>query len=172
MPEAPRVSAGLVEPFGYGLAVPDWLSVTTPAAGANASVTVPGEFQYRVLGARLSLTTDANAANRLVTIDYLDGRANVRLRNGAGVVVTANTSAQTYEFDAHRTIAEWAANTPVFAPLAPWFLPPASVIRFTVTNIQATDQISGLSLWVEKFPTGPSGYQTGAIPAAVFALDK
>jgi hypothetical protein len=35
-------------------------------------------------------------------------------------------------------------------------------IRFTVAGIQVGDQLSGLSLWVEKFPTGPTGYPTGA----------
>ena len=152
---------GLVEPFGYGKAFPDWLDVTTPAAGAQASVTVEGRWALRVLAARCTLTTDANAANRLVTIDYLNNNGVVRARSGAGVVITASTSAQAFEFSAHRTVAEWAANTPIFAPLQPWILPPGFVVRFTVTNIQATDALTALSLWVEKFPTGNQGYPLG-----------
>jgi hypothetical protein len=143
--------SGLVGPFAYGPAYPQWLPVTTPAAGATATVTVDGKWNLRPLAARLSLTTDANVANRLVTIDYVDARGNTWLQNGAGLVVTANTTAQTFEFDAHRTVAEWAANTPVFAPLAPFFLPPGFRVKFNVLNIQATDAISGLSLWFETF---------------------
>lgn len=158
----PQATEGLVQPFGYGLAYPDWLDVPAPAAGATASVTVDGRWYMRVLAARLSLTTDANAANRLVTLDYIDARGVTRLRNGAGVVVTANTTAQTFEWDANRTVAEWAANTPVFVPCAPWLLSPGFTVKFNVTNIQATDQISALNLWVEKFPTGGQGYRTGA----------
>jgi len=159
----PRSEAtyGLLLPFAYGKGNPNYVPVTTPAAGANASYTVTGGFAVRVLAARLSITTDANVANRLVTLDYLNGRGQVMLKNGAGVVLTANTSAQTFEFDAHRTVAEWAANTPVFAPLAPWFLYPGDVVRFTVGSIQATDAISGLSLWLEQFQTGPRGYVLG-----------
>ncbi len=112
----------------------------------------------RVLAARLLITTDATVANRLVTLDYLDARGVTRLRNGAGLVLVASTAAQPFEFSAHRTSAEWAANTPVFAPLAPVFLPPGYIVRFNVTNIQAADAISGLSLWVEKFPTGSGGF--------------
>lgn len=160
-----QVTEGLVQPFGYGLAYPDWLDVASPAAGATASVTVDGRFSLRVLVARLSLTTSADVANRLVTIDYIDGRGVTRAVNGAGVVVTASTTGQAFEFDAHRTVGEWAANTPVFAPLAPWILPPGSVVKFNVTNIDNTDQISGLSLWVEKFPSGARGYPQGPVVA-------
>jgi hypothetical protein len=159
----PRSEAtyGLLLPYSYGKGNPEYVTVATPAAGATASYIVPGSFACRVIAARLSLTTDANAANRLVTVDYIDSRGVTRLRNGAGVVWTANTSAQTFEFDANRTIAEWAANTPVFAPIAPWFLYPGWSVKFNVTNIQATDAISGLSLWVEQFQTGPRGYVLG-----------
>lgn len=154
---------GLVGPFGYGPAYPAWLDVTTPAAGANASVTIDGRWQSRVIGARSTLTTDANAANRVHTIDFLDQNGVVRLRNGAGLVLTANTSAQTFEWSAARTVGEWAANTPIFAPLAPWFLPAGWAVRFTVTNIQATDALTALSLWVEQFETGRGGYQVGVM---------
>jgi hypothetical protein len=156
------VTSGLVFPFGYGEAFPDWVDVTTPAAGATASYTVAGENAVRLIAARSTLTTDANAANRSHTVDYLDARGITRVRNGAGLVVTANTTAQTFEWSSARTVAEWAANTPVYVPLLPAILPPGFTIKFTVTNIQAGDTLTGLSLYVEKFPTGPEGYLTGA----------
>lgn len=157
--------AGLAGPFAYGPAYPQWLAVTTPAAGATASVTVDGKWVIRPVAARLSLTTDANAANRVVTVDYLDSKGNTWLRNGAGLVVTANTTAQTFEFNSARTVAEWAANAPVFAPLAPYFLPPGFQVKFNVSNIQATDAISGLTLWFETFQTDdfpPAGLPAGS----------
>jgi hypothetical protein len=154
---------GLVSPFGYGKAYPDTIDVTTPAAGATASYTVPGDYYVRVVAARLSITTDANAANRLITLDYISGRGVTYMQNGAGLVVTASTTAQVFQWDAHRTVAEWAANTPVFAPLLSAFLPPSWVIKFNVANIQATDAISALRLWVENFPTGQKGYPVGPV---------
>lgn len=145
--------AGLAAPYDYGAAYPQWVAVTTPAAGATASYTVTGLAGIRPLAARLSITTDANAANRLITVDYIDAKGNAWLRNGAGLVVTASTTAQTFEFDAHRGVAEWATNTPVFAPLAPFFLPPGFSVKFNVTNIQTTDAINGLALWFDTFQT-------------------
>lgn len=161
MPE----TAGLVGDFGYGLAFPDWLDITAPAAGATASYTVPGQYSQRIVAARLLITTDANAANRLITLDFLNARGITYAQNGAAVVVTANTSAQVFEWHRNRTVSEWAANTPVWAPLLDAFLPPGFVVKFNVLNIQATDAISGLRLWVEDFPTGPRGYPQSSIGA-------
>lgn len=159
-----EVTYGLLLPFTYGKGNPEYVSVTTPAAGATASYIIPGSFAARVLAARLSITTDANVANRLVTLDYIDSRGVTRLRNGVGNVITASTTAQTFEWDCNRTIAEWATNTPIFAPVAPLILYPGWSVKFNVTNVQATDAISGLSLWVEQFQTGPRGYQLGVGP--------
>lgn len=159
----PQVTKSLVRQFGYGLAFPNWLDVATPAAGATASVTVPGEYSYRVVAARLLITTDANVANRLVTLDYINARGVTFAQNGAGVVVTASTTAQVFEWHANRTVSEWAANTPVWAPLLDAFLPPAFVIKFNVASVQATDQISGLRLWVEAFAVGGRGYPQEAV---------
>lgn len=159
-------TVGLVEPFGHGLAFPDWLDIDAPAAGAVKDVKVPGGYWMRPLGARLSITTSADVADRLVTIDYLDARGITRLRNGAGLVVEASTTAQTFEWNSHRTLSEWAEGTPVFAPLAPFFLPPGFVIRYNVTGIQATDAISGLSLWYEQFATGNLGMPLGPYTVA------
>lgn len=159
MPE----TAGLVGQFGYGLAFPDWIDVPTPAAGATATYTVPGQYSQRIVAARLSLTTDANAANRLVTLDYVNARGITYVQNGAALVVTANTSAQVFEWHRNRTVSEWAANTLVWAPLLDVFLPPGFRVVFNVANIQVADAISGLRLWVEDFPTGLRGYPRGAV---------
>jgi hypothetical protein len=152
---------GLLQPFAYGRGIVQYLDVATPAAGATASVVVDGRWWLRVLAARLTITTDANVANRLVTLDYIDARGVTRLRNGAGLVVPASQTAQAFEWDANRTAAEWATNTPVYGPVAPWFLAPGWVVKFNVTSIQATDAISGLSLWVETFGTEPGAYPIG-----------
>jgi hypothetical protein len=154
---------GLLRPFGYGRGFPDQISVATPAAGATASYTVPGDYWQRLVAARLLITTDANAANRLVTLDYISGRGVTFAQNGAALVVTASTTAQVFEWHVNRTVSEWAANTPVWAPLLDAVLPPSWVVKFNVASIQATDAISGLRLWVENFPTGARGYPLGAV---------
>ena len=162
-------TAGLLYGLGYGAGSTDVVVVSSPAAGANAAYKIPGGRAARLLAARASLTTDANVANRFLSVDYLNGRDITYCRNAAGLVVTASTTAQTFEWNAARTVAEWAANTPVFAPLLPAYLMPGDTIQFTLDNKQATDQLSGLVLYLEVSEVGDHGYALGAVPELMLA---
>lgn len=162
MPRA--VTAGLVEPFGYGLAYPNWLDPLSPAVGLSYAHPIGGIHQQRIIAATCSLTTDANAANRFVSLDYTNARGITYHRNAASVLVTANTTGQVFWWSVNRTLAEWNTGTPVFVPLLNAFLPPAFTAVFKVDNIQAGDQLSAIHLWVENFPTGERGYPTGMVP--------
>lgn len=167
------VTAGLLEAFSYGLGYQDFIPLANPAAGANQSFTVDSRNWLRVLGARATLTTDANAANRLLSLDYITGRTQTYLRNQPPVVITAGTTNQAFEWKEQLTGSEWNTNTPVHTPVSSIFLAPGTVIQFTVTNVQVGDQLSGLSLTVERFDTGPSGYPVGFLadlPAVLAAL--
>jgi hypothetical protein len=151
------VTESLVFPYGVGEAFVDYAFPTNPAAGAQLSVTVQGEWAVRVLAARATLTTDANVANRLVSLDFVNSRGTTLVRNGASVLVTANTSNQAFEWGSNRALAEWNTGTPVWVPLLPLFLDPGFTLKFAVDSIQATDQLSSVSLVLEKWPTGPRG---------------
>jgi hypothetical protein len=70
-----------------------------------------------------------------------------------------------FEWDINRSVSEWNTGTPVWAPLQNVLMPPGFSVKFNVASIQATDAISGLRLWVEKFPTGPRGIPQGAVPS-------
>lgn len=141
-------------PYRYDEGWVDYIDVTQPAAGANASYSIPGEYGVRVLAARATLTTDANAANRLLSLDFITPNSVTRVRNCAGVVWTANTSSQTFVWNQAWHVSEWATNTPVLMPVLGILLPPTWLVSFTVDNKQAGDQLSALSLVVEKVPTG------------------
>lgn len=160
------VTEGLLQPYGYGLGWPDWVDPATPAAGATVSVPVAGENYVRVLAARLTITTSAVVANRVVTLDFLNARGITYVQNGASVLVTASTTNQVFEWDLNRTVSEWNTGTAVWAPLLPVFLPPGFSVKFNVAAIDVGDQISGLHLWVERFATGPRGFPTGMQPAS------
>jgi hypothetical protein len=155
---------GLLQPFSFGIGYQDFIPVTTPAAGANAIFTVEARNWIRVLGARATVTTSATVANRFVSLDYINARAQTYVRNSAGLVVTASTTNQVFEWNAGRTVAEWAVNTPVLAPLYSIFLPPGTTVQVTLDSIQAADAITAISLTVERFDTGPIGYQVGFVP--------
>ena len=160
------VEKGLLEAFGYGCGVQDFIPVAQPAAGANTSVQVDGRNYWRVLGARATLTTDANVANRLLSLDFINGRSITYMRNQPPVVIIASTTNQAFEWKEQLTGSEWNSNTPVHTPVSSIFLPPGTLVQWTVTAIQAGDQLSGLSLTIERFQVGPYGYEVGWVPAA------
>lgn len=149
------------ETFALGLAYTDQVDVPTPAAGATASYAVDGKNSIRVLAATATITTDANVASRLVTLDYINGRGVTYMRNGASVLLTASTTAQAFYWSNKWSVSEWNTGTPVWIPLSDLILPPGFTVKFNVTSIQATDALSGLTLWVEKLPTGATGYPPG-----------
>lgn len=157
------VTAGLVEPFGYGLAYPNWLDPLSPTVGTNYVHTVGGIHQQRILAATATLTTDANVANRLMSLDFTNARGVTYMSNAASVLVTASTTNQVFYWSISQSISEWNTGTPVWVPMLNAFLPPAFTAVFKVANIQAGDQLSNIHLWVENFPTGPRGYQTGMV---------
>lgn len=132
----------------------DYIDVAQPAAGAAASVQVPGQYGMRVIAARATLSTDANAANRLLSLDYITPNSVTRVRNCASVVWTANTSSQAFVWNEAWSVSEWNTNTPVLMPVLALLLPPTWSIKFQLDNIQVGDQLSALSLIVEKVPTG------------------
>lgn len=154
---------GLLYGLGYGVGYPDQLDPASPAAGANFALTVDGAWVLRPLAVKYQIDTDANAANRFVSVDYIDARGITRHRNAAGLVVTASTTAQVFDHSVSRGVAEWAANTPVLAPLEPFFLYPGYTLQITVDNKQAGDTITAIHMLVEKFETGTQGYELGAV---------
>jgi hypothetical protein len=159
-----EITEGLQESFPSWVRYPDYIDVASPAAGANASFSVGGQNYLRVLAATATLTTDANAANRFLSLDYINARGVTYVRNAAGLVVTASTTNQAFHWNIDRGVAEWAANTPVLAPLLSLFLDPGMTVQFTVDNKQVGDQLSAIRLVVEKIQTGPEGYPLGPAP--------
>lgn len=125
----------------------------SPAAGANFSVAVPGEFEQALLSITFQLVTDATAANRFVELVYTDGNNKTFYRSGLPGAVTASTTA-TFCFAVHPQSGAANTGNQVYAPLAPLVLVPPNTIGITVTNIQATDQLSAIVMRVARFQSG------------------
>lgn len=157
MPSIPRA---VTEDLGYARAYQEWFPGTQPAAGANYTLNIPGQFATRLLAVTFRLVCDANAANRVVTVDYLDGAGNTYCSSGAAAVITANQTQDYFGHVDHGT-AEWNTNTPVFFPLADVILTPGRQMQITVANKQAGDQLSRIFKVWERYPTGRRGYDEG-----------
>ena len=147
------MSQGLSESFTSERGFLDVLSPASPAAGANYSFTVGSQSVdgLRVVACLATLTTDANAANRFFALDYRSDRYGTVLRNGAPLVVTANTTARVYQWDRAHAQADLVAGSMVWCPLADVILTPGWAVRLTVDNIQVGDTITAISFVVEKF---------------------
>lgn len=145
---------GLTQPYGYGRGYQHPLTAKNPAAGSNFTVALPAQYRWRHVSCVFTLTTDANAANRYVAVEYLAGNGNAEVADAAAVVVTAN-STQRYAGSCSRTVAEWAANTDVLFPLSPVFMDGGGTLQIRVGNIQAGDTLTLIQFVFDRFSTAP-----------------
>jgi hypothetical protein len=136
-------------PLGSGFL--DVITPADPAAGANITVSLGATRYIVVRSVLVTLTTDANVANRFVSVDYGIGSRYTVVRNAATVFVTASTTAQVFQFDNQHHVSEWNTGTMIFAPLLPLPLPSGFPVTVTVDSIQATDQLSSCRIVVERY---------------------
>jgi hypothetical protein len=129
----------------------DVITPADPAAGANLTVTIPNQRFVVVRSLRVTLATDATAANRFLSVDYLLGSRLTMMRNAAALFIAASTSATVFQFDNQHTVSDWNTGTMVFAPLKPLPLPNGITVQVTVDSIQATDQLSSCIVVVDRY---------------------
>jgi hypothetical protein len=121
----------------------------TPSAGANFSLTSPGRLGWRLLAVTFRLVTDANVADRAVTVDYDDGNGKLFSRNGFGAVVQASTT-EDFAFQANMGQAAWNTAGQAFCPLLPVEFQGGQKVQINVANIQVTDALSRIVLAFER----------------------
>lgn len=153
---------GLTQGLTDGIGYQHDLRATTPAAGASFSVVLDSRYVWRVKHCVFTLTTDANVANRYVTLQatYPDGNAN--WVNAASVTVSAN-STQRFVGSSDRTIAEWNTNTDVLFPIDQKFLRDGTTLTVTVTGIQVGDTLTKLYFTFDRFETNPHRVESTSV---------
>lgn len=156
------VTEGLLESFGYGRGFFEIVQGANPGAGLTFSLTDTGQFVSRLISVAFLLTTDANVANRFVSVQYDDGNGLIFIRAGAAVTFPAN-STQLFSGWVGGPAGASATGTPVFFSLPNVFLDPGRKVTIGVTNIQAGDTLTGIILGFERFPLGPRGYPEGRV---------
>ena len=127
-----------------------------PAAGASYNVALDGRYWWRLTAATFTLATDANAANRYVSVQVgLVGPGTLVL-GAAAVVVTANTTAQRFAGSVDRGDSEWNTGTDVLFPLQDYPLLGGRTLTINIANVQVGDQLSAISLAWWRLPTNES----------------
>lgn len=148
----------LGQSFGYGLTEQSTITpgqgsaAAAPAAGASYTLTLERYNWWRLVFCTFTLTTDANAANRYVTVEYPGGDGVSVLADAAAVIVTASTTNQRYVGSLNRGVSEWNANADVLFPLSGIMLEAGRTVKINVANIQVGDQLSKIRLTFDRVP--------------------
>lgn len=140
------------------------IAVPQPAAQAGATIPVSGAAEWVPRSLVFTLTCDANAGNRYVTVAYQIGASAVLCVNAAAVLLVANDALR-FAFSSRRASAEWNTGTDILAPLEPMRLTDECSIVIGVSGAKAGDQLSGIMLAVEHYDL--SEYVDGRLEPAV-----
>lgn len=126
------------------------VSVTTPAAGAEFTVTNTSRTYWELLGVHLRLATSAAAGNRNVIVQARDADTNRYAsvssgqNQGAGVTVD-------YSFLAGLGMVSSALITSVGLPVPPIVVVPGSTVSSRTASLDVGDQYSLIVLTVREW---------------------
>lgn len=136
-------------PFGrYG--VPERVVGAIPAAGADFTQAIDGQFYARLNTVFVRLVTSAAVANRQVVLEYRDQGNNRWSVTGASAAQTAGTTVD-YYFSCFRPEEKTALDGTTVLPLDPLILLPTDNFRVHVALMDAGDQLSRIRFVWERF---------------------
>jgi hypothetical protein len=120
-----------------------------PAVATGFTINVPASEYWLVRCLTFQLVSDANAASRIVFLDFVDAGANKIGRFSSGFTQTAGLTTQ-YTFSSD--IAAYGANAAasIGAPTPNVWLYPGSKLTVGITAVQVGDQISNINLTVDQ----------------------
>jgi hypothetical protein len=129
---------------------PEYTAFDSPAAGADFVASIDGRFYERLLTVWCRLVTSADVANREVVLQFLNPAGDVIRSCGAATTVAA-VSTYDYSFSVWQPTAEWPVDTGILVPLDPLILPPTFGWQLHVVNVEATDALSRIRVFRERF---------------------
>jgi hypothetical protein len=142
----------LGQEYGYGRSFQSVVRGTNPAAGASFSLTLDSRWVWRCVSAVFTLTTDANVANRYVTLECTSDDGASYAVSGAAVVFTAGGTAR-FVGSLTQGVAEWNTGTDAFFHLAPVWMFGGTVLTITVGSIQVGDTLTKIRFVFDRVPT-------------------
>jgi len=129
-----------------------------PVAGASYSLTLGDYDFWRLIACYFELTTDGNAANRFVSVQYLDGAGKQTVQDGMAKVVAASQTSVPYSGSILRGTSEFVAGSPVFFPLSGLWLEAGRTVKINIGSIQAADTLANISLTFDRVCVDPAEY--------------
>jgi hypothetical protein len=138
------------QPFGHGrtrqvtITPGGWPGFGALTTGASYTASLQNYDWWRLIGVRFVATTDGNAANRVYTIQYLDGTGTPIMEDGPSVLVTASTTAQPFVGQLARSVDSWNTPTPIWFPLSGLWLEIGRQVKINVASVQAGDTLASV----------------------------
>lgn len=145
------------------------VSVANPAAGAEFTITAPGDQFWRVVSMRFVLVTSAVVANRTPRLNVSDGTdiyASVRADAVQAAGVTLTYSA--IEGVIGRQNVGGVAN--INWPTRGQMLQPGHQIASSTDLIDVGDQYSAIRALVQSFPQGPVDEWLPTVDTQIFEM--
>lgn len=123
-----------------------------PAAGATWKHVVDGRFYERVISVRWGFTASAVVANRYPMLTWRDSNGTIVLRSPAmQQIVAGNNLNMNSSVFGYSDFAQNQAEQ--FSGLPDLLIPPDWSVAGDVVGIDAGDQISGIVVVVQRFPS-------------------
>lgn len=145
----------------YGL--PSFERHTSPAAGADFSYAVTGQYYVRLVALHCKFVADANVASREVVVSYEDAGGLRYTVAGINTTVTAGNTGY-YEFNAFQPEAVATVDSSALVPLPPILLTATQVFKLHVVNVQVGDQLSEIRTIMERFYRHGQATEYGPTP--------
>lgn len=155
----------LGQPTGFGLTQQSTViagvtpGFAAPVAATNYTLTLQPYDWWRLVFCTFTLTTDATAGNRYVTVEYPAGDGTSVLADAAAVQVTPSSTNQRFVGAITRGNSEWNAPSDVLFPLSGIWLEAGRTIVLTSTNKGAADLFSKVRFTFDRTPVTPDGEQ-------------
>jgi hypothetical protein len=137
---------------GYGRSFQSVVRGVNPAAGASFSLTLDSRWVWRCVSAVFTLTTDANVANRYVTMEATQDDGASYAVSAPAVVFTAGGTAR-YVGSISQGVGEWNTGTDAFFHLAPVWMFGGSILTITVGSIQVGDTLTKIRFVFDRVPS-------------------
>lgn len=135
------------------IGLPEYVKLTSPAAGAAFTASVPGQYYERLVTVFCRLVTSATVAERQVYLQYTDPEGQAFAIAGAPVT-QSESSTNDYAFQAFLGQSDWPVNDTILVTLPPVLLLPTFSWTIGVDNIDTTDAITRVRVFRERFYTG------------------
>lgn len=158
-------TVSLLEPYAVGRGYPQVKAIASPAAGAGFTYALTGAAVEMVMVIRFQLATSAAVANRFARVTLADGDGAPIARFPVANAQAASLT-EDYTFAARVGASYQAAGIGNVIPLPDIFAVAGLSWVADVVNIDAADQVSGIRVYTEVFPSGPTGEPSGPYTTA------